>query len=63
MLVQVTARHFCAGLVLENDVVVEAAPILKKCLGKRRPWLRSYFAEQGWKTEVVKEDRRSSLIR
>lgn len=55
MLVQVTAKHFCAGLMLEDDVVVEAAPILKKCLGKRRSWLRTYFAEQGWKVKVVRD--------
>lgn len=55
MLVQVTAKHFCAGLVLEDDVVVEAAPILKYTIGKRRAWLRSYFAEKGWKTKVVRD--------
>jgi hypothetical protein len=44
MLVAVDAPHFYAGIVLENDRVVCAAPILRWTLGKNREWLRTYFS-------------------
>jgi hypothetical protein len=56
MLVQVDGGHFCCGIILEDDVVVEAAPILRKwIIGKQRDWLRSYFKRKGWKAVIVKE--------
>jgi hypothetical protein len=56
MLVQVTAPHFCAGLVLVDGVVTEAAPILKWAIGKRREWLSDYFRQKGWKAVVIGGD-------
>jgi len=53
MLVQVTAPHFVAGLVMENDIVIEAAPILRWAIGKKRDWLRSYFERKDWTVKVV----------
>lgn len=53
ILVQVTAPHFCASLVLVDDTCTEAAPILKYAIGKRREWLRDYFRQKGWKAVVV----------
>jgi hypothetical protein len=53
MLVRVVAPHFVAGLVLENDIVVRAAPILKWAKGKDRDWLRTYFQQKGWIASVV----------
>jgi hypothetical protein len=53
MLVAVDAPHFYAGIVIENDVVTEAAPILRWTIGKRRDYLRKYFKSRGWKATVV----------
>lgn len=53
MLVSVDAPHFCAALILENDIVIDAAPILKWTIGKNRDWLREYFAQHHWTAEVV----------
>lgn len=53
MLVQVTAPHFCAGLVLVDDRCIEAAPILKWAIGKRADELRRYFAKKGWRAVRV----------
>lgn len=55
MLVRVVAPHFCAGIILENDVVVRAAPILNWAVGRRREWLRSYFASRGWDASIIEE--------
>lgn len=41
MLAQVTAPHLCAGIVLRDDVVVEAAPILRWMVGKSRDEVRT----------------------
>lgn len=48
MLVQVTAPHFCAGIIVRRDKVIEAAPILQWTLGKPYSWLRRYFARKRW---------------
>lgn len=55
MLIAVDAPHFYAGIVLQDDIVIEAAPILKWTIGKRRDYLRNYFMRKGWKAFVVKE--------
>lgn len=53
MLAQVTAPHFCAGIVMENDVCTDAAPILRWAVGKPRAELRQYFARKGWRVSIV----------
>ncbi len=53
VLVRVVAPHFVAGMVLENDVVVEAAPILRWAVGRGMGWLRAYLARKGWRASVV----------
>lgn len=43
------ASDFVAGLVLDgNDTCVEAAPILKWCVGMRALTLATYFEMYGW---------------
>jgi hypothetical protein len=54
VLVSVDAPHFNAGLILEDGVCVQAAPILKWAIGKTRAQLRAYFKQKGWKAMVVK---------
>jgi len=53
-------RAFTAGLVLHDDVVVEAAPIIG--FMKRGKWtrarVREYCRQKGWAISVVHEMRR-----
>ena len=56
MLVRVVADNFCAGLVIEDGVCVEAAPILRKlCIGKRAEWLSRMLRQMGWDARIVRE--------
>lgn len=54
-------KPFTAGIVLWDDRVVEAAPIVGYM--KKRRWtrdeVRRYCAEKGWKVSVVHELERS----
>jgi hypothetical protein len=43
MLVRITSDDFCAGVIIENDHVVETAPILKFTLGWHRSRFVTYF--------------------
>jgi len=54
MLVAVDAPHFYAGVILTDDVVTKAAPILKWSVGWKRDALSAYFKRKGWKAVVVK---------
>ncbi len=51
-LVRVAAPHFVAGLVMDGDKCIRAAPILSWAVGKGRNELRAYFARKGWKATV-----------
>lgn len=53
MLAQITAPHFCAGIILRDDYVVDAAPILRWMVGKSRDYVRSYCARKNWTVVVV----------
>ena len=52
MLAQVKAPHFVAGIVLENDIVTEAAPIVKYMHGWSRDKVRDYCKQKGWQIAV-----------
>lgn len=54
MLAAIDAPHFYAGIVLEADIVTEAAPIVKYMRGWSRDKVRSYCQQKGWKVAVVK---------
>lgn len=55
VLAQITSERFAAGIVLWDDVVIEAAPILFYM--KRGKWtrnrVRAYCLQKNWKVEVV----------
>lgn len=54
------ARPFTAGIVLWDDKVVEAAPIVRKALsGRSRDYVREYCASKGWKVSIVHELERA----
>jgi len=56
MLAQIKAPHFTAGIVLEDDVVSVAAPIVKYMVGWHRNYVRDYCQKKRWKISVVKQD-------
>lgn len=45
---QITAPHFCAGIITTNGICTEAAPILAWTIGKSRQELREYFTRRTW---------------
>ena len=54
-LIQVTAPHFCAGLLVSRTHVVYAAPILKWTEGRRLTELGRYFRSKGWQYREIKD--------
>lgn len=52
-LVRVVAPHFVAGIELENNVCVSAAPILRWAVGKSADELRTYFRCKGWRASIL----------
>jgi len=54
-------RGFCAGIVLWDDTVVEAAPVVRYMAKKHwsRAQVRRYCADRGWKVFVVHELQRA----
>jgi len=55
ILASIRSDHFTAGIVLWDDKVVEAAPIIGYM--KKRKWsrdaVRNYCKAQGWEISVV----------
>jgi hypothetical protein len=58
ILAAINAPKFHAGIVLWNDKVVEAAPIVKYMRGWSRKNVREYCKERGWQISIVSETRR-----
>jgi hypothetical protein len=59
LLAAIDAPHFHCAVVLWDDVVVEAAPIVRKALkGKTRDYVRSYCARKGWTVSVIHQIER-----
>lgn len=57
ILAQIKAPHFCAGIILRRDRVIEASDIIKYMKGWTRDRVRAYCKEKGWSVEVVSETR------
>ena len=49
-------QGFDAGVVIENDTVIRAAPIVKFMRGWSADQLRRYCREVGWEALVSKQD-------
>jgi hypothetical protein len=58
ILAQITGPHFSAGIVLWNDKVVEAAPIVHYMKRWSRDRVRTYCKDKGWQVSVVWEMKR-----
>ena len=46
--IQVDTGYFCAGIVFENGVCIDAAPILKWAIGKREQDIKSWSKIKRW---------------
>jgi hypothetical protein len=57
-LAAIDAPHFYAGIVLQNDRVIEAADIVKYMRKWTRDRVRGYCKDKGWKVSVVWEMER-----
>jgi hypothetical protein len=51
-IIVITAPHFVAGVCLQNDTVVRAAPILKYMVGWHFTKIEEYVAKKHWKWEI-----------
>ena len=56
----IDAPHFFAGIVLQDDRVVEAAPIVRYMRRWPRARVRAFCEGKGWKVSVVWEMRRDA---
>lgn len=54
-LVRVVAPHFVAGLVVDDDHVILAAPILRYMVGWPADKVRAKLAEMGWQASKVSD--------
>lgn len=63
VLAQIKAVHFTAGIVLWDDKVIEAAPIVGYM--KKQKWtrdrVRDYCKTKGWKISIVHEMQRTDV--
>jgi hypothetical protein len=53
MLAGIDAPHFNCAIVLQDDRVTRAAPIVRYMLGWSRAQVRDYCAKKGWKISVI----------
>lgn len=53
-IVRVVAPHFCAAMIMGDDeIVTDAAPILRWAIGKKRSFLSAYFQIRGWRATII----------
>ncbi len=54
MLIRITAPHYVAGIIVsKNDIIINAAPILKWTIGKRWGKVAAYFDRKGFHYKIV----------
>lgn len=56
-IVWVRAPHFTAGLVIEGDRIIEAAPILRWTLPKTWRYVQRYFSGKGYEVSIGPDTR------
>jgi len=54
VLYQVTAPHFCAGIIVIDNIVIKAAPILRWMIDKNVDYLTEYCKKKKWEICRVK---------
>ena len=50
---QITAPHFCAGMLVKDGVIVRAAPIIKWAVNRTWPQLTHYLRRKRWKWRAL----------
>lgn len=50
---QVTAPHFCAGVIERGGIIIEAAPILRWAISEPLAKFGLYCQRKGWQMERV----------
>jgi hypothetical protein len=53
---QVTAPHFCAGILCMDNKIRRTAPILCWARSKHLDWFMAYCERKGWKMELVESE-------
>lgn len=48
----IRAPHFCAAVVVRDGRVIEAAPILRRNIGRTWEGCREYFNRSNWSYEL-----------
>lgn len=54
ILARIVAPKFIAGIVLEDDVVVLAPPLLRYMIGWKRDKVRAHVKKKGWQIKKVR---------
>lgn len=49
ILIQISANHFCAGIIFRDSKVFAFAPILKWSKGKSYYWMKKYCEKKKWR--------------
>ena len=52
-LLQITAPHFCAGLIFDDWSVIEAAPIIGYMKSWNIPKVLNYVHRKGWGNDLL----------
>lgn len=55
MLAQITSSYFCVGIILEEGVCTEAAPIVKYMINWNRDKIRDYCNKKEWRIKIVND--------
>lgn len=56
ILYQATTNYFCAGLLVKNFIITEAAPIIKWAEGKNLDSFSNWLYKKGGKIRKVSEE-------
>ena len=57
ILAAIDAPHFYAGIILQDDCVIEAADIVKYMRKWSRSRVRNYCKSKGWHIQVIQETK------
>lgn len=50
-LIRVTSSYFCAGVIAKNEIIINAAPILKYMIGWNAITFKNYCIKKGFKID------------
>ena len=52
-LIQITTSYFCCGIVVTDNICVDAAPIMKWAIGKSWDYIRGWVEDKGAQWNIV----------